>query len=164
MENPDDKIIVEPELIDFSENQEEDNDDTLSIADADENTDIDLIVNEPEEQIQPTAEEQTKQTQPTAEKQKEQTQVEKNTEEQMADHGPVKTIINELTSEPESAPNKYAKTRRPRKSRALTMKDSMQVLQERQKPQVRRTQRQNPNKNLIRKSRYRKRNDDLISF
>jgi len=165
MENTADKIILDisgdmPELIDLSENKVDKND-ALSIADDNENEDIDLIVNETHTQSIDTEQETCQPEPPLVDTSP---PVEKNNEEQMADHGQVKTIINELTSESESAPNKFAKTRRPRKSRALTMKDGMQEQPRPHKPQVRKTQRPNPNKNLVRKSRYRKRNEDLISF
>jgi hypothetical protein len=179
MENTADKIILDisgdmPELIDLSENKV-DKDDALSIADDNENEDIDLIVNETHTQSIDTEQETCQAVPPVGQAEPMLAEpepplvdttppVEKNNEEQMADHGQVKTIINELTSESESAPNKFAKTRRPRKSRALTMKDGMQEQPRPHKPQVRKTQRPNPNKNLVRKSRYRKRNEDLISF
>jgi hypothetical protein len=82
---------------------------------------------------------------------------------------PVKTIINELNPVEEPVyTNKQAKTRRPRRSRALTMKDSYAAPRPTVQKNVRRTQRcnsQNPvTDNLNRKSRFRKRSENLISL
>jgi hypothetical protein len=76
------------------------------------------------------------------------------------ENSPVKTIINELNP---VESNKMAKTRRPRRSKALTLKESYSkpVLQK----VVRRTQRSGAGvHNLNRKSRYRKRSENLISL
>ena len=82
---------------------------------------------------------------------------------------PVKTIINELNPVEEPVyTNKQAKTRRPRRSRALTMKDSYAAPRPTVPKNARRTQRgnsQNPvTDNLNRKSRFRKRSENLISL
>lgn len=82
---------------------------------------------------------------------------------------PVKTIINELNPVEEPAyANKQAKTRRPRRSRALTMKDSYATPKPVVQKNARRTQRgankAPPSDNLNRKSRFRKRSENLISL
>jgi hypothetical protein len=94
-------------------------------------------------------------------------QVESTPETEKTEHVPVKTIINELNPvEEQHSTNKQAKTRRPRRSRALTMKDSFSkpIVQK----TVRRTQRTGTQvvspTNLNRKSRFRKRNENLISL
>ena len=83
---------------------------------------------------------------------------------------PVKTIINELNSvgdEP-AITNKQAKTRRPRRSRALTMKDAYVATKPVVQKSARRTQRggnQTSTTNMLnRKSRFRKRTENLISL
>lgn len=81
---------------------------------------------------------------------------------------PVKTIINELNAvddEP-AIVNKQAKTRRPRRSRALTMKEACAPSKPTVQKSVRRTQRggnqASAANNLNRKSRFRKRTENLI--
>jgi len=83
---------------------------------------------------------------------------------------PVKTIINELNSvdnEP-TITNNQAKTRRPRRSRALTMKDNHLPSKPVVQKAARRTQRgghqTNITNNLNRKSRFKKRTENLISL
>lgn len=82
---------------------------------------------------------------------------------------PVKTIINELNPVEESVyTNKQAKTRRPRRSRALTMKEAYTPSKPTVQKSARRTQRggnqASSTNNLNRKSRFRKRTENLISL